>query len=146
MSDNDLIRRGDALAELVRHAKGTTTIGGQNFRTILLGEAATAISAIPATPVPDVAALVDALSRIENGTCGEADPDTGELVECWMGEEEMQEVARAALSAWGAQSAEASPTMDQLQDAFFAGFAEGSDGGWVEGDPTPAWNKYLEDK
>lgn len=35
---------------------------------------------------------------------------------------------------------------NQLQDAFFAGFAEGSDGGWVEGDPTPAWNKYLEGK
>lgn len=48
MSDDDLIRRGDAKAELERHAKGGTTIGGQTFRTIQLGEATEAIRALPA--------------------------------------------------------------------------------------------------
>lgn len=31
--------------------------------------------------------------------------------------------------------------VEALKEAFFEGFAEGSDGGWVEGDPTPAWKK-----
>jgi hypothetical protein len=46
-----------------------------------------------------IKALVDALQKIAHGTTPEADPDTGELVECWMGHEEMQEIARAALAA-----------------------------------------------
>lgn len=52
-NDDDLIRRGDAMAELAKHAKGSTVIGGQNFRTIQLGEATDAIAALPAvTPQP----------------------------------------------------------------------------------------------
>lgn len=46
-----------------------------------------------------VKALEAALRRIENGTTPEADPDTGELVECWMGADEMKEIASAALPA-----------------------------------------------
>lgn len=38
-----------------------------------------------------------ALNKIANGTTAEAEPDTGELIECWMGADEMQEIARAAL-------------------------------------------------
>ena len=32
---------------------------------------------------------------------------------------------------------------EQLKEAFFAGFAEGADGTWVEGDATPAWENYV---
>ena len=31
-----------------------------------------------------------------------------------------------------------------LMEAFFAGFSEGYDGTWIEGDPTYAWEEYLE--
>lgn len=48
---SDLISREAALAELERHAKGTTTIGGQTFRTIQLAEATAAIAALPAATV-----------------------------------------------------------------------------------------------
>jgi hypothetical protein len=42
--------------------------------------------------------LAKALRKIELGTTGEADPDTGELIEVWMGADEMQEIARATLA------------------------------------------------
>jgi hypothetical protein len=28
-----------------------------------------------------------------------------------------------------------------VEEAFYEGFCEGRDGGWVWGDPTPAWKK-----
>ena len=28
-----------------------------------------------------------------------------------------------------------------VKDAFFEGFSEGCDGGWIEGDPSLAWSK-----
>jgi hypothetical protein len=33
--------------------------------------------------------------------------------------------------------------MEDVKSSFFAGFAEGCDGTWVEGDPTPAWRAYA---
>jgi hypothetical protein len=30
-----------------------------------------------------------------------------------------------------------------MEDSFFAGFAEGRDGGWTYGDPTPAFKVYI---
>lgn len=45
---NDTVSRRAVLVELTKHAKGSTVIGGQTFRTIQLGEAATAVMAIPA--------------------------------------------------------------------------------------------------
>lgn len=30
-----------------------------------------------------------------------------------------------------------------LMNAFFAGFSEGADGMWVEGDATYAWEEYI---
>lgn len=59
---NDLIRRGDALAELDSNAKGTIRLGGQNFRTIQLEEAAAAIAALPAVntdPIGYISAVTD---------------------------------------------------------------------------------------
>lgn len=32
---------------------------------------------------------------------------------------------------------------DFLMGAFFAGFSEGCDGMWVEGDPSYAWEEYI---
>jgi hypothetical protein len=32
---------------------------------------------------------------------------------------------------------------EAIEDSFFAGFAEGRDGGWVWGDPTPAFKVYI---
>lgn len=51
MSDNDLIRRGDALAELPKHANGITILGGQSYRSMTLEVALEAIAALPADPV-----------------------------------------------------------------------------------------------
>jgi len=59
---NDMIRRGDALAELDSNAKGTIRLGGQNFRTIQLEEAAAAIAALPAVntdPIGYISAVTD---------------------------------------------------------------------------------------
>jgi hypothetical protein len=36
-------------------------------------------------------------------------------------------------------------TLDDVEGAFFAGFAEGCSGTWVEGDPTSAWREYAEE-
>lgn len=47
----DLIDRAAASAEMVKHAKGTTVIGGQTFRTIKLEDALDAIAALPAQGV-----------------------------------------------------------------------------------------------
>jgi len=83
MSDNEVIRRGGALAELDRHAKGTTTISGQIFRTIQLGEAAAAIAALPADD--RVAKLVEAaraaLQWLDDdlGASSEAQPERQNL-------------------------------------------------------------------
>ena len=33
--------------------------------------------------------------------------------------------------------------LEAIEDSFFAGFAEGRDGGWVYGDPTPAFKVYI---
>ena len=52
-----------------------------------------------ALALPEVAALVEALRRIQYAVSPEADPDTGELIECWMSGDEMQEIASAALAA-----------------------------------------------
>lgn len=48
--DDDLIRRGDVIAALDRHAKGDAVIGGQHYRTLTLEVASEAIAAIPADP------------------------------------------------------------------------------------------------
>lgn len=47
-NDNELIRRGDVVNALYKHANGTTVLGGQNFRSMTLGNAEDAIRAIPA--------------------------------------------------------------------------------------------------
>lgn len=47
----DLIDRAQTSAEMVKHAKGTTVIGGQTFRTIKLEDALDAIAALPAQGV-----------------------------------------------------------------------------------------------
>lgn len=41
----------------------------------------------------------------------------------------------------GTQYIRAEVSEAMVESAFFEGFSEGSDGGWVEGDPTPAWKK-----
>lgn len=41
--------------------------------------------------------LEAALQKIADGVVAEADPDTGELIECSMSEDEMQAIARKAL-------------------------------------------------
>ena len=46
-----------------------------------------------------VAELEAALKKIATGTAPEADPDTGELIECWMDADEMREIAIAAIRA-----------------------------------------------
>ena len=46
-----------------------------------------------------LAVAVDALKKIATGTAPEADPDTGELIECWMDADEMREIAIAAIRA-----------------------------------------------
>ena len=51
-----------------------------------------------ALAVPEIAALVEALRRIQSAVSPEADPDTNELIECWMSADEMQEIASAALT------------------------------------------------
>ena len=33
--------------------------------------------------------------------------------------------------------------LEAIEDSFFAGFAEGRDGDWVWGDPTPAFKVYI---
>lgn len=47
-NENELIRRGDAISELSKHAKGTTTLGGQNYQSMTLEVAIDAIALIPA--------------------------------------------------------------------------------------------------
>ena len=32
---------------------------------------------------------------------------------------------------------------EAMEDSFFAGFAEGRDGGWAYGNPTPAFKVYI---
>jgi len=49
---SDLIDRSATSAEMVKHAKGTTVIGGQTFRTIKLEDALDAIAALPAVSAP----------------------------------------------------------------------------------------------
>jgi hypothetical protein len=49
-----------------------------------------------------LAQAVEALRKIEQATTGEADPDTGELIEVWMDADEMQEIARATLAKFNA--------------------------------------------
>jgi hypothetical protein len=93
-NDNDMIRRKDALAELDRHAKGTTTLSGQTFRTIQLGEAAAAIAALPADD--RVAKLVEALRVIAQF---KASTSVGQNVHSiW----KMTDCACAALASWEA--------------------------------------------
>lgn len=46
-----------------------------------------------------VAELEAALKKIATGTAPEADPDTGELIECWMDADEMREIALDAIRA-----------------------------------------------
>jgi hypothetical protein len=48
-----------------------------------------------------LAQAVEALRKIEQGTTGEADPDTGELIEVWMATDDLQEIARATLAQIG---------------------------------------------
>jgi hypothetical protein len=93
-----------------RNDNGTTT-SGATYRTIIGQTAidaekdATTLTALQAerdaavarAEAAEVAKLVEALQKIAHGTTPEADPDTGELIECWMGADEMQEIARAAL-------------------------------------------------
>lgn len=57
-------------------------------------------------PSPEVAALVEALKRIEEGWIGEADPGTGELIQVNLSEDEMQDIALAALAAYRASIGE----------------------------------------
>lgn len=49
----DLIYRAKTSAEMVKHAKGSTVIGGQTFRTIKLEDALDAIAALPAQGVKE---------------------------------------------------------------------------------------------
>ena len=47
---------------------------------------------------------------------------------------------------YAARKADKAGARLDVESAFFAGFSEGSDGGWVEGDPAPAFAQYLADR
>ena len=53
------------------------------------------------TDTDAIAALVGALQEIQSGWTSAADPDTGELVEVAMSEDEMISIARTALARLG---------------------------------------------
>lgn len=71
-------------------------------RVPMCEQAAAALTALQAraeAAEARVAELEAALKKIETGTAPEADPDTGELIECWMDADEMREIAIRALDA-----------------------------------------------
>lgn len=80
-NDNDLIRRGAVLAELPKHANGTTMLGGQSYRSMTLEVALEAIRAIPAVAasqpaVPDwTASATDMLCVWDKWLSGTAGGD-----------------------------------------------------------------------
>jgi uncharacterized pyridoxal phosphate-containing UPF0001 family protein len=67
-NENELIRRGDAISELSKHAKGTTTLGGQNYQSMTLEVAIDAIAAIPAIDPAAIreAALKEAVKSLRD--------------------------------------------------------------------------------
>lgn len=70
MTDAELIRRGDAMIAMQKHANGETVLGGQTYQSLTLEVALEAINTIPAaqpTVSPDVAALVKALMQSREG-------------------------------------------------------------------------------
>ena len=74
MNDNDMIRRGDALLELWKHAHGKTILGGQVYRSITLQVADEAIAAIPAV---QVTVKPDDLARLFHETYETLAPEYG---------------------------------------------------------------------
>jgi len=67
---DDTVSRRAVLVALTKHAKGSIVIGGQTFRTIQLGEAATAVMALPAVAASQPADPVtnaDSRQRVVTG-------------------------------------------------------------------------------
>ena len=106
MNDNDLIQRLCKMHDNYCRSKGRNPLD----YTTKWKQAADTIAAIPDAPVPDVAALVEALEKLHHAVCG----DTG-FAECvrrdsgkaypWPALSEADHLARAALSAWEAANA-----------------------------------------
>lgn len=58
-------------------------------------------------------------------------------------EKELEYWRRDSAAGWDKYAEYRNKVEKVVEDAFFAGFSEGCDGTWVEGDPTPAFKEYL---
>lgn len=92
-----LIKERDALAAQLAAAEARARESALEALAAY-GQAADAHTAQLAAEAK-LAVAVDALKKIATGTAPEADPDTGELIECWMDADEMRETAIRALDA-----------------------------------------------
>lgn len=58
-------------------------------------------------------------------------------------EKELEYWRRDSAAGWDKCAEYRNKVEKVVEDAFFAGFSEGCDGTWVDGDPTPAFKEYL---